>query len=244
MTDIAASVPDPTLTPIPVPSSATAPTPGYKTSEAWLTFLTLVVGAIPNSGLVADAPVAAKIVGMAIAALSVLNYTANRTSLKRAHLASDATSTASSSSSKLQAIAGSVAAVGVLVLAILYSGSPASASPSKASSGAGPSAGVMSHGLLTGALATPTSELCAGRDLNRLVDGKSLLVTVADDLVATDYEASISALIVKLGDRDVACATLVVAKIASAGMTSGAAALSPLDARARSTIERNHWGSL
>jgi len=73
---------------VPDPAPAPAPLkPGYLTSEAWLSFLTIVVGAIPTSGLVADAPMVAKIVGLVIAALSAINYTIQRTALKRAQLA-------------------------------------------------------------------------------------------------------------------------------------------------------------
>jgi hypothetical protein len=43
----------------------------------------ILVGAIPSSGLDANAPLLAKIVGLIAAALSALNYTAQRSSLKR-----------------------------------------------------------------------------------------------------------------------------------------------------------------
>jgi hypothetical protein len=43
----------------------------------------VVVGAIPSSGLDANAPLLAKIVGLIAAGLSALNYTAQRSSLKR-----------------------------------------------------------------------------------------------------------------------------------------------------------------
>jgi hypothetical protein len=62
------------------------PTPGWKTSEAWISLLAVVLGAIPSSGLVANAPLAAKIVGMLVALLTALGYMNSRTSLKRAHL--------------------------------------------------------------------------------------------------------------------------------------------------------------
>jgi len=100
MTDVVPA-PDPTAPPVPSPAPDPAPAPapvpvppapsplkpGWQTTEAWLTLLTIVLGAVPSSGLTDNAPVLAKIVGMAIAALSAYNYTAQRTALKRAYLA-------------------------------------------------------------------------------------------------------------------------------------------------------------
>lgn len=87
MTDQVPALITPAATPTaPASVTPTTPTPGWKTSEAWITFLAMLIGLIPSSGLVDNAPLAAKIVGMAIAALSAFGYTTNRTSLKRAHL--------------------------------------------------------------------------------------------------------------------------------------------------------------
>jgi len=61
--------------------------PGWQSSEAWITLLTMILGAIPSSGLTTNAPLLARVVGMAIAALAALHYTAQRTSLKRTHVA-------------------------------------------------------------------------------------------------------------------------------------------------------------
>jgi hypothetical protein len=93
MADTAAPTTDPAPAPAPAPSPAPpapAPAPlkpGYLTTEAWLSFITIVGGAIPTSGLVDNAPLAAKIVGLVVAALSAINYTIQRTALKRAYLA-------------------------------------------------------------------------------------------------------------------------------------------------------------
>jgi hypothetical protein len=43
----------------------------------------VVVGAIPSSGLTDNAPLLAKIVGLIAAALSTINYTHQRSTLKR-----------------------------------------------------------------------------------------------------------------------------------------------------------------
>lgn len=78
--------------PVSVPASAptalvpTAPQPGYKSSEAWFTFLAQLPALALNSGLVENAPLAAKLVSMAIAALTIIGYQVGRTSLKQAHL--------------------------------------------------------------------------------------------------------------------------------------------------------------
>jgi hypothetical protein len=47
----------------------------------------MVLGAIPSSGLTENSPLLAKVVGMVIAALAAINYTAQRTALKRVYLA-------------------------------------------------------------------------------------------------------------------------------------------------------------
>jgi hypothetical protein len=78
------------MTEVASPSSPDAPqplTPGWRTSEAWFTFLTMALGAIPSSGLTADAPLLAKVVGQALAAVAAIHYVAQRSALKRAHLA-------------------------------------------------------------------------------------------------------------------------------------------------------------
>jgi hypothetical protein len=74
-------------TPPADPTVPASPPPGWRTSEAWITFLTMVIGAIPSSGLTANSPTIAKVVGLVIAGLSALNYTAQRTALKRSYIA-------------------------------------------------------------------------------------------------------------------------------------------------------------
>jgi hypothetical protein len=66
--------------------------PGWKTSEAWLSFLVIVLGALPSSGLTDNAPELAKIVGLIVSALSAINYTYQRSALKRAYYGTSARS--------------------------------------------------------------------------------------------------------------------------------------------------------
>lgn len=76
----------------PAPAPTPAPLkPGWQTSEAWLTLLTMIIGAIPSSGLTANSPELTKIIGLVVAALAAVNYTAQRTSLKRTYLAATVT---------------------------------------------------------------------------------------------------------------------------------------------------------
>jgi len=88
---MATPAPAPVPAPAPAPLPATtpsAPTPGYATSEAWVTLLVIIVGALPSSGLLVGAPpVVIQVVGIISAVLAALGYTTNRTSLKKAHLA-------------------------------------------------------------------------------------------------------------------------------------------------------------
>ena len=109
-----APVPDPTPTPALVPALV----PGWKTSEAWISFLVIVLGALPSSGLTDNAPELAKIVGLIVAALSALNYTHQRSALKRAYLAAHV---ARSSVAPAPAVvrAPQLAAVATLLLVLL-----------------------------------------------------------------------------------------------------------------------------
>lgn len=75
---------DPDATPGTPPADLT---PGRKTSEAALTFLVAVLGALPSSGLFPAASPAVKIAGLVVAGLTALGYQNQRTQLKMAHLA-------------------------------------------------------------------------------------------------------------------------------------------------------------
>lgn len=70
----------PVAAPVAVPVPAT---PGYKTSEFWLTLLAVLLTTFLASGVVTDTSSAAKVVGYLVSVLAALGYTAARTSLKR-----------------------------------------------------------------------------------------------------------------------------------------------------------------
>lgn len=75
----------PTATPIPSsPAPKPAPKPGWKTSEAWITLIVIVLGALPSSGLLPATGDAVKIVGLCLTVAAALGYTGSRTMLKNA----------------------------------------------------------------------------------------------------------------------------------------------------------------
>jgi hypothetical protein len=57
-------------------------TPGFKTSEFWLTLVTNVLGAAVIAGLVPDAGILSKLVALILMVLGDYGYTAQRTALK------------------------------------------------------------------------------------------------------------------------------------------------------------------
>jgi hypothetical protein len=57
-------------------------TPGWKTSEFWLTLAGTVVSAVIAAGIFDDVTIVTKILSATLAVLSVLGYQASRTVLK------------------------------------------------------------------------------------------------------------------------------------------------------------------
>jgi hypothetical protein len=241
MTD---SAPTPPAVPAPTPAAPAdpaAPTssdlkPGYKTSEAWITFLTILLGAIPSSGLTTDAPLLAKIVGMAIAALAALNYTAQRTALKRAYAVRSA---ATIPSSKTPLVAGSAIVALVVALGVTYGGGCAGS--------AGTSVGAGSSAATGGAFLQ-----CGKQDLTQLVGpkGLTLLAQVYADLSSGDYAQLVADLITIVGNDAVGCAVLALESLDKAsgsgsgsgsGVTAAPLALTMQSTRARELIEKYHW---
>lgn len=225
MTDTIATDP---VTPTPPPPTTIAPLkPGYLTSEAWFTFVVSAIGLIPSSGLVANAPIAAQIVGMVIAALQVVNYTANRTSLKQAHLT--AGGAPSSATRSLAAKTSSAVVAAALIGAGIFGGTQASCTKTQ-------TAAVSAGGQAFAG--------CSSVNLYKLVGttGLTLLETVARDLVSGDYLAAIAALVTTVGEPEVACAALAIDTVVAAGSTSGAAALTPIQAHAAELINKHGWG--
>jgi hypothetical protein len=89
-----ATNPTPNPTPVPTPDPAPTPppapvpvssVPGWKTSEAWINLIVIIFGALPSSGLTTNSPTLTKIIGLIVAALSALNYTYQRSALKRSY---------------------------------------------------------------------------------------------------------------------------------------------------------------
>lgn len=57
--------------------------PGYKTTEFWLSFVALVVGAAFASGVFPVESTGEKLLGLAATVLSALGYTVSRTMVKK-----------------------------------------------------------------------------------------------------------------------------------------------------------------
>lgn len=202
---------------------AAQPPAGWRSSEAWLTLLAVILGAIPSSGLVSGSPLAAKLVGMAIAALSVLGYQAQRTSLKRAHI------TAWTSQMATAAPRTTTAAMGLAgtALAVLLAWGCSSTPKTIAAGG-------------------DAFLQCGKADLTQMIGDKTLLATVAKDLASGDYLNLIEDLIGKVGGDAVGCAVIAVDTVAEANAGAGSgsassAALSPSVIRARELIAKHKW---
>jgi hypothetical protein len=58
--------------------------PGYKTSEFYLTFLTVLLTLLGTSGLFVETGTVAKVIGWGVAALAAMGYTFVRGSVKKA----------------------------------------------------------------------------------------------------------------------------------------------------------------
>lgn len=59
-----------------------ATTPGYKTTEFWLSTIALILGVVMASGAVNEGTMASQIIGGAMAILAQLGYTAARAKIK------------------------------------------------------------------------------------------------------------------------------------------------------------------
>ena len=57
--------------------------PGYKTTEFWLSFAALIVGASFASGVFPTESTGEKLLGLAATVLTALGYTVSRTMVKR-----------------------------------------------------------------------------------------------------------------------------------------------------------------
>jgi hypothetical protein len=61
-------------------------TPGYKTTEFWLSLIAVIAGFIAASGALPQGGLAAQIVGGVVSVLGLLGYTASRAQVKVADL--------------------------------------------------------------------------------------------------------------------------------------------------------------
>ncbi len=82
---------------------------------------------------------------------------------------------------------------------------------------------------------------CTKINVQQAIGDVPLLKKVADDLVGSDYMQAIADLITKVGSNEVACAVVAVEQVVAAGKTSGAAALSPIELRAREVLVKYAW---
>lgn len=59
-------------------------TPGYKTSEFWISLVTMLLGAVLASGIIGEGSQWERIIGAAVQVLAALGYTVPRAQLKKA----------------------------------------------------------------------------------------------------------------------------------------------------------------
>ncbi len=211
---ISAPIQPPTTTPS-APGAPSAPKPGYATSEAWIAFLVALPGVILNSGLVANAPLATKLVSLAASVLVALGYGSNRTNLKRAHLALAAGLSPAQGNGKIAVTAG---AAGVLLVALIAWGiidsSKIIAAPQ-----------AISH-------AAPTIPPEPAHALMCTTPHPGLLQIAEKDLASDDYANLVEGHSRLAGD--IGCAMRAI----EADTTTTAI----IKARAAEMIDRHHWG--
>lgn len=185
----------------------------------------MILGAIPSSGLVAGAPLLAKIVGMAIAALAAIHYTAQRTALKRAHLT--ALGGIPTKISKMPQVAALAAIVALVASLVVVNGCVGGGTGTTS-----PIAGAGSAFLQ-----------CGKQDLTQLVgpQGWSLLATVKDDLSKDDYGQLISSLIGTIGSDAVGCAVVALDGLGKAETARAPRAATPQETRAKELIAKYDW---
>lgn len=61
-------------------------TPGYKTTEFWLSLIAIIAGFVASSGVLPQGGLAAQIVGGVVSVLGLLGYTSSRTQQKVADI--------------------------------------------------------------------------------------------------------------------------------------------------------------
>lgn len=203
-------------------SAPSIPASGARTSEGILTLLVTLLAAAQYTPIVEGIPPLYKVISMALAALTVLGYQAQRTSLKRAHLAIAAGAILpAQTTSKLP---GANTATTAIVLGIVL-GLGASGLALGGSGCSGATSAAHTVGNAAGSAASSWVQ-CEGVNLEQDVGGSSLIATVAVDLASGNYVKLIADLIATLGGQAVGCAVLAIDDLDSttAGIGSGSAA--------------------
>lgn len=111
-----APAPAPTPSPAPAPSQ---PPPGYRTTEAWLYFLVILLNGLFSSNLVVQTSEVGKMITLGLGVLAALGYGANRTMLKIAHVKSGVAPANDNATPQRLAQAGSVSRRVMLILAAI-----------------------------------------------------------------------------------------------------------------------------
>lgn len=195
----------PTSTEVNLTVTPTAPVQGIKTSEAWLSALTVFLGALPAMVKIlfgVDISPIVQGIGIAISGLTSMHYTAARTSLKRAHVtASWNGAVAAAKSRTLPALAGSAA----VLLAIGFV-------TSSSCGGAQPTLGQV--GTAAGSAAIDGLD-CEGVNLEGLVGfGPDANLTLAEefakDIASANYAGAVADFLQTFGTITGGCAALAL----------------------------------
>ena len=215
----------------PVLPDPTVLRPGYQTTEAWLAFLVALLGAVPtaisSSGLIQNAPSFwVQVVGLVTSAVTAIIYAWQRTKLKTAHLSAvTSIRIATLQAPKISPSAATIAMIAVVAISL-----------------------VGAHGCGGSLRSTPVASggsnflQCGKQDLNQLVGDKTLLATVAIDLLSENYSQAIDALITKLGGDAVGCAVIAVDTVATASKpVIGPRVATPQETRAKALIAQHNW---
>lgn len=220
----------PAAVPVATPAEPQCPSQrsGLKSTEAWLSLAVVLLGALPSTGLIANMPKMVQIIGLIGSVLTAMMYTMQRTHLK----ATIATDMPVPNSNATRITAG--ASVALLAALGITTGVTGTGDAPVQGNGSGSAPVVI----------TPAGELACGKiDLMSRAPGsdRSLLDSVAFDIVGPDYERATAARIAILGNETVGCAVLSIKAVVTAGKTSGSPALSPIEARADALIRKYGW---
>ena len=213
----------PPISPTPTPSVIAPLKPGRATSEGALSLIVTLLTAAAANPWVGTMPPLYKAISAALAVVTVVFYQAQRTSLKKAHLAASTGYAVPAQGSSVAGIAVKAGAV-ACVLALI-AGAGVSCGGSGELSQIGNAAG--SAGL--------AGLECEGVNLEGIVgvgsDGKniSLLEQIGIDVLSANFTAAIADLVKGFGSITIGCAVLAAddleSGLASLGSASGSGAI-------------------